>query len=384
MSRPLLAALGLALGLTAAAHAAPRYTLELLADLPGGAVASQGMAVNAGGLVAGQSAAADGFYATQWAAPNRLAQSLGDLPGGSVSSMVYGINDAGTTVGTANGSGGLRGFRLTSGGTMLELGDLPGGSSASAALAVNNAGVAVGYSYSAASGGNQIAVIWAPGSVGVELGDLPGGSYNSEARAINHAGMVAGMGTSASGKHAFVWTAEAGMVELPNLGNGGWGQANGINEAGDVVGYSLDSGAGGSFYRAALWRNGSVLALGSGNVHSFANDINNLGEVVGSLDNRAMLWTAEQQRLDLTALVDNLPTSMLLANAMSINDAGQVTGWAVDAAGNRVGYLLTPVGTVPEPGSAALLLAGLAMAQARFHARGRKPRRAVDSSTATP
>jgi probable HAF family extracellular repeat protein len=367
MHRPLLAAIGLATCIACAtAQAAPRYTLELLADLPGGNITSQGMALNASGLVAGQSAAADGYYATQWAAPSRLPVSLGDLPGGSVSSMVYGINDLGTTVGTAYGVGGLRGFRLSSGGTMQELSDLTGGSNASAALAVNNAGVAVGYSYSTTSGSNPVAVIWSSGATGLELGDLPGGSYNSEARAINQAGVVAGVGTSATGKHAFLWTAEGGMVELPNLGGSTWGQANGINDGAWVVGYSLAAGTGGSYYHAALWRNGLVLDLGGGDFHSFANDINNLGEVVGSFDNRAVFWTADQQRFDLAGLVDDLPGAMVLSNAMALNDAGQITGWAVNAAGNRVGYLLTPVSAVPEPAAWVLVLAGVLVAGPRL------------------
>lgn len=356
MHRLALAAVGLVTCIASAtAQAATRYTIELLPDLPGGNISSQGMALNANGLVAGQSAASDGYYATQWAAPGRWAVALGDLPGGSVSSMVYGINDAGTTVGTANGSGGLRGFRLTEGGTMQELSDLPGGSNASGALAVNNAGVAVGYSYSTASGNNTVAVIWTSGAAGSELGDLPGGTYSSEARAINDAGAVAGVGTSASGKHAFLWTAGGGMVELPNLGGSTWGQANGINEAGWVVGYSLS----GSFYHAALWRDGQAVDLGSGNFHSFANDINNLGQVVGTDDNRAMMWTADRQRLDLAGLVNDMPAATVLSSAMAINDAGQITGWAVNGAGNRVGYLLTPVSAVPEPAAWALMLAGV-------------------------
>jgi probable HAF family extracellular repeat protein len=361
MHRPLLAALGLiTCAASAFAEPAPRYTLQLLADLPGGNVSSQGMAINASGLVAGQAAGTEGYFATTWAAPDRLPVSLGDLPGGLVSSMVYGINNAGTTVGTAYGTGGLRGFRLNPGGAMQELNDLPGGNSASGALSVNGAGVAVGYSYSSLSGNNTVATLWAPGQQGLELGDLAGGSYNSEARAINDAGMVAGMGTpAAGGKRAFLWTAGGGMVELPDLPGGNWSQPNAINEAGWVAGYSLTTPSGSGFYHAALWRDGQVVDLGAGNFHSFANDVNNLGQVVGTDNNRPVLWTSDLQRHDLASLVDNLPPAFFLSNAMGINDAGQITGWATNGAGERVGYVLTPVGAVPEPGSWALMLAGL-------------------------
>lgn len=361
MTRSLLAALGLLTCAGGAFAAQPQYSFQLLADLPGGAVASQGMSINASGLVGGQSVAADGYYATQWAAPDRTPVSLGDLPGGSTSSMVYAINDAGTTAGTAYGTGGLRAFRRTAGGTMQDLGDLPGGSSASGAWAVNNLGVVAGYSYSSVSGSNPTAVLWAPGQVALDLGDLPGGFYSSQAKAINDQGVVAGAGQTATGRHSFLWTAAGGMVDLGDIAGGGdTSEAYGINEAGWVVGYGSAPGAGGSVLHAALWRDGQVLDLAAGSASSSnAYDVNNVGQIVGYSNNRATLWTADLQRLDLNGLVDALPAGMVLANALSINDAGQITGWANTATGQRMGYVLTPIAAVPEPGSWALMLAGL-------------------------
>jgi MYXO-CTERM domain-containing protein len=43
-----------------------------------------------------------------------------------------------------------------------------------------------------------------------------------------------------------------------------------------------------------------------------------------------------------------------------VNDAGQITGYGVNAAGNRVGFLLSPVSAVPEPAAWALWMAGVA------------------------
>jgi probable HAF family extracellular repeat protein len=353
MSRPVLAAVALAACASAASAAAPRYTIELLADLPGGIVGSQGMAINAGGLVGGQSVAADGYYATQWATPGRSPESLGDLPGGYVSSMVYGINDAGTTVGTAY-NGALRGFRKDANGAMVELKDLPGGSNASGAYAINNGGTVVGYSYSTASGFNPTAVYWtAASTTPIDIGDLPGGSLGSVAKAVNDAGVVVGVGHAASGQHAWTWTSAGGMVDIN--GNLQMSEANGLNEAGWVVGYSI--AAGGSFYHSTLWHDGQIVDLGASNVHSFAQDINNRNQIVGMSNSHAMLWLG-QQSFDLNSLVDGMPGGFWLERAMSINDAGQITGYG-NLGSTRYGFVLTEVTAVPEPGTWTLMFAGL-------------------------
>ncbi len=54
----------------------------------------------------------------------------------------------------------------------------------------------------------------------------------------------------------------------------------GINDAGQVVGWSNRS-AGGTF--AFLWQNGTMTSLGalSGGIDSFATAINNAGQIVG-------------------------------------------------------------------------------------------------------
>ncbi len=362
--------IGLAATTTAALAAAPRYTLQLLGDLPGGEVYSQGMAINNHGLVGGQSRTAAGWFATEWAEGPQGATrdnpvSLGDLPGGYTSSKVYGINDAGMSAGTGGAAtGSVRAFRRLPGGMLVDLGDLPGGSNASGAYAINNAGTAVGYSYSALSGSRPVAVMWNLAGVATVLGDLPGGAYDSQARAINDHHVVAGSSFSASGRTAFRWTAAEGMVALPDLAGGlESSEVFGINDAGWIVGNGWSGiGGGAGTMRATLWKDGEVIDLGQGTKPSYAYDVNNRGQIVGVNDGWATLWHGGQAWA-LESLIDGLanPDQVHLQAAYAINDRGQITGWG-SFNGQDLGFVLTEVSAVPEPGSWALMLAGLAAA----------------------
>src|SRR5258708_8678539 len=70
-----------------------------------------------------------------------------------------------------------------------------------------------------------------------DLGNL-GGDGNSEALGINDNGQVVGYSFTPSNEHAFVWTQTGGMQDLGTLG-GSISVATGINATGNVVGYSL-------------------------------------------------------------------------------------------------------------------------------------------------
>lgn len=128
----------------------------------------------------------------------------------------------------------------------------------SQATAINTAGEVVGYTggtESDESGGQSIrAFLWIPDSVNgttghmIDLGDLPGGDDISEAAAINTEGDVVGYsstheaGTSLSQDHAFLWTDAEGMVDLNmhlDISGANWilEQAEGINDAGQIVGF---------------------------------------------------------------------------------------------------------------------------------------------------
>lgn len=272
---------------------------------------------------------------------------LGDLPGGSAFSYANDINNAGQVVGLAYDlTSGSRAF-LWQNGTMTDLGDLPGGSDYSEAYSINNAGQVVGVSSAASA---PRAFLWQNGTM-TDLGDLPGGGDDSLANDINDAGQVVGISGATSGPRAFLWQ-NGTMSELPERNDfslffsptdgptrgSGYGAgpsyaASDINNAGQVVG-SLSFPY--SSY-AVLWRDGTPTFLGDlpgGIVSSTANGINNAGQVVGyssaATGDHAFLW----QNGTMTDLGD-LPGGSNNSAAYGINNAGQVVGDSGAATGTR-------------------------------------------------
>ena len=67
-----------------------------------------------------------------------------------------------------------------------------------------------------------------------------------------------------------------------------------------------------------------------GSTRSFANDINDRGQVVGSSGNfsgvNAFVWDAASGMADLNALIDPL-AGWTLFHATAINDLGQIVGY---------------------------------------------------------
>jgi probable HAF family extracellular repeat protein len=95
---------------------------------------------------------------------------------------------------------------------------------------------------------------------------------------------------------AFLWTAKDGMINLGSLG-GSQSFADGINDRGQVVGSSSIPGGHG---RAFLWtaKDGMTdLGIIAGSQGAYAEGINERGDVVGSSywasgESRATLWPA--------------------------------------------------------------------------------------------
>jgi probable HAF family extracellular repeat protein len=279
-------------------------------------------------------------------------QDLGTLPG-AIDAQGFAINNAGWVVGGVDypKANSYQGF-LFNGTTMISLG--MGGT----ATGINSTGQVVGQT------SNRIACRVDTDSSGnptsiTDLGSLSPAD-NSTALGINDAGVIVGLDNLIAGGSSRPWYWNGSLVELPGLG-GTQGQANAINNSGVIVGSSTDSSG---TEHAVEWSGASITDLGlfPGVTFSQANAINDLGEdVVGSADasgaptfGGAALWQ-DGQMLLLNTLIDP-NNGWRLDVATGINDAGDIVGFgSLNGVGRA--YLLTPI---PEPGTAATLLLGIA------------------------
>ena len=127
----------------------------------------------------------------------------------------------------------------------------------------------------------------------LQVSKLPGLSPGNlgVATAINNWGDVVGYSTDLridTGTYRpFLWTADQGPRALGSLG-GIHGKALGINDSGQIVGWSYTSGRN-SEQRAFLWKSGKMfdlngqIAAESKRILQSADDINNAGHIVGSM-----------------------------------------------------------------------------------------------------
>jgi probable HAF family extracellular repeat protein len=312
-------------------------------------------------------------------------QDLGTLPG-DYASVAWGINQFGDIVGWSMGPTGTRAFVYSNGTGMTAL-PAPTGRPVTTARAISASGVVVG---TAATGGSDIghAVRWRSG-VAQDLGTLAGGNF-SQARGVNASGAIAGTSDTSGGslyQHAFLYTDAAGMTDLtPSSDNA---HAEGINDSGQVTGWRngrafrltgtsftdlgvptgyaesfgfainatgqvaghVISGSGNA-ERIFRYSNGVMVILGGLGEYNRAWGINAAGDVVGEGTpvlglKQGFVYTDANGMRGLNQLID--PASgWFILGASSINDAGQIVGWASGPTGQRA-VLLTPGGAQAAP-----------------------------------
>ena len=257
-----------------------------------------------------------------------------------------------------------KGFRWERG-IMRPLPPFPGGYN-SYATGANNRGQIVGWAEngvhdSSCNSAFQVlqfrAVIWEPNGEMTELLPLPGDS-TSAATAINNKGQVVGISGACgvavgdvSAAHAVIW--ENGVpTRIADLGGHTWNTPTAINNDGVVVGFSLPAAQEGTrFYRAFVWtKEGGTRMLDqiAGDVRSGAFGINDDGQIVGFSRTagavlRAVIWE------NANATIKNLndytsPGSPYLLIAGDINNSGRIAG----TTGNSLGFLATPNGSLAK------------------------------------
>lgn len=324
---------------------------------------SNASAINNLGQVVGYSWTAGNMAqrATMWDAGAVI--NLGALQGdSSYSSFATAINDSGQVAGYSyTNRNTAQHATLWSGSQIIDLGTL--GGSDSFATGINNSGKVVGYSQTPWDRFTYHAVAWSGGSV-TDLS--PHAVSYSVARDINNSDQIAGL-SSGSSDRVSVWSGPYGAnsATLP----GRFGDANAINDAGTVAGFSYTDNY--QEQRATIWVAGVPTQLGILDGarwgRSQANAINNSGLIVGAatdegFSDRATIWMGGAA-IDLNLLLDSesISAGWVLTNATGINDSGWIVGNATNTKTSDTHAFLLSTNQVPEPSAMILFLTALGM-----------------------
>lgn len=341
--------------------------------------------INDQGLVAGT----DNGGAWLWDSTKSHAGSTSASTDGSLTRWSYGpgsfshvqdINNQGVVVGslenTRTGEAQAMLWTTTTATVLAQ----PTDSSPRAYLtAINNVGQAAGATQNIGLEYNSRAVMW-NGAERIDLATRPMQHYSS-AFAMNDLGVVAGIIVHEDWqRHTVLWDA-TGSIQA-ELSGPGYSFYTGldINNAGQVVGGADFTGER-SFSHAAMWQNGSVTDLGTlaGFDSSLADGINEAGQIVGSsfdmaASPHATLWQGTTI-IDLNTLLAPAYVSAgwELSHATGINARGDIVGDAYNIhTGQYQVFMMSGVTAVPEPSSVSLVAIGLICVgglRRRYHGR---------------
>lgn len=204
--------------------------------------------------------------------------------------------------------------------TMQDLGSLTATRDISIGNDINDAGQVVGQ-----SGDNQ-AFLWDPTTnVMRDLGDLPVSNGNTtRATGNNNLGEVVGWTSVDHGNQAFLWDPTTEMMRA--IGPTGSSSAEDINNLGQVVGNT-----GPTFVWDRDTNSTRFISLLPGGFNSAGTAINDLGFVTGNIEigsgqRTAFLW---DPNTDVMRDIGRLSGSVS-AQGFDLNDANQVVGSSID------------------------------------------------------
>jgi uncharacterized membrane protein len=140
---------------------------------------------------------------------------------------------------------------------------------------------------------------------------------------------------------AWIWSEDSGLVPLPNPDSRPYAAGNGVNIHGTVVGTGATT-----FYGSSplplIWEEGvvSVLPLPAGQDMGRAEDINNLGVAVGSVNGGSLQRAAFFADGAAEVVTRTTPTGCYGVTFFDVNDAGLAVGTGIDPANaaRNVGY----------------------------------------------
>lgn len=271
---------------------------------------------------------------------------LGDL--GGIESKALDISPTGEIVGYASlASGDYHAFLWN--GAMQDLGVIFGANQKMAfAISPSNQVFEIGYNYGDLT---SQAFSWIAGSPTASLGSF-------SARAVNASDSVVGCLTSANTttvsrvEHACLWQ-NGTLTDLGTAG-GGFSYANDINNLGDIVGASLLADQ--TTMHACIWRNWNVLDLGTlGGINSQAYAINDAGRIVGWADTpgggapHGFVFATDQGG-NVTSRIDIGTLNGSWSYAYGVNNLNQVVGTS-GRAFLWQGGVLTDLNSLLAPGS---------------------------------
>ena len=272
-----------------------------------------------------------------------------------------GINDAGSMVIAGDAGGAV--YNINTGKEQ----DLPGSGNLKP-NGINQNGAVVGTFFDTTAHANR-PFIYQTGTKQIQYLSDPAGAIAGASRALainNNGDAVGDSSYTNGGGHATFYHNGVGR-DLGNQTNGVNTLATGINDAGDLCGYS-DILRGNGVQQSFLYRNGQYITLGTlpGETNIYAYGVSNDGDVIGATDKHPFIYHNGQ----LSNLFDLVDPSLgwTLGSAYAVNDSGWIVGY-----GNRGGFLMKPHATTPAPGSLCVFAIGLGAGLLALRRRTRAP-----------